>query len=69
MEPAGEVCIANIGFAQRRHRHRLGVASLVSAAALSAAGLGLGLSPAWLALVGVLLFAGFAGIIQAREKT
>jgi hypothetical protein len=69
VEPAGEVCIANIGFAQRRHRHRLGVASLASAAGLSAAGIGLGLSPAWLGLIGVLVFGGFAGIVQAREKT
>ena len=69
MEPAGEVCIANIGFAQRRHRHRLGVASLVSAAGLAAAGISLGLSPAWLGLIGLLVFGGLAGIVQAREST
>ena len=69
MEPAGEVCIANIGFGQRRHRHRLGVASLASAAGLSATGIALGLSAAWLGLIGVLVLGGIAGIVQAREKT
>jgi uncharacterized membrane protein YdjX (TVP38/TMEM64 family) len=69
VEPAGEVCIANIGFAQRRQRHRLGVASLVSAAALSAVAISLALPAAWLALVGFFVFGGFAGIVQAREKT
>jgi len=68
-EPVGEVCIANIGFAQRRQRHRLGVGSLVMAAALTAAGIGLGLSAGWLTLVGLLVFGGFAGVVQAREKT
>ena len=67
--PAGEVCIANIGLGQRRSRQRLGVALLGGGAALALAVWALGLSSLWLAPMAALFFAGFTGVIQAREKT
>jgi len=63
------VSIPNIGVAQRRRRLWPGVASL-------ALGLGHGIAvtaldlTSWLLLpTAVLLFAGFSGVFQAREKT
>lgn len=65
-----EACVANIGTAQRRLRVRLGVVALVAAAAAAVGGAALGAST-WLRAMFVLplLFVGFQGLIQAREKT
>lgn len=64
-----DVCIPNIGPAQRRLRARFGIAALLVALAvwLMVPLLGLPLALRLLALP--LLFAGFQGLIQAREKT
>lgn len=64
-----EICIANIGPAQRRLRGRLGRVSLGVAAVIAAA--------PWLLDVDPLLrfaslpfwFGGFFGVLQEREKT
>lgn len=67
MSPAA--CIPNIGPAQRRLRARFGVVALVVGVAAWAGMAVLGL-PAGLRLIAVpLLFGGFLGLIQAREKT
>lgn len=64
-----EVCIANIGPAQRRLRARLGIVALVAGLAVWI-GVGVAGLPAALRLLALpLLFGGFQGLIQAREKT
>ncbi len=64
-----DVCIPNIGPAQRRLRARFGIVALAAAVAAWAGVTALGL-PADLRLIAVpLLFGGFQGLFQAREKT
>jgi len=64
-----DVCIPNIGPAQRRYRARFGLVALAVAVGAWAGVAALGL-PAGLRLIAVpLLFGGFLGLIQAREKT
>jgi hypothetical protein len=64
-----DVCIPNIGPAQRRLRARFGMVSLATAVGAWVGVTALGL-PAGLRLFAVpLLFGGFQGLIQAREKT
>ena len=62
-------CIANIGPAQRRRRLWPGVVSLALGAGHGVAVTAYGLTPALLVPAAVLLFAGFAGVFQARAKT
>jgi hypothetical protein len=65
----GAVCIANIGASQRRRRFWPGVASLALGLGHGIAVVGWSLTP-WLLLpAAVLLFGGFAGVLQSREKT
>lgn len=64
-----EACIANIGAAQRRRRFWPGVVSLGLGLGHGVAVAALSLTPWLLAAAAVLLFAGFAGVLQAREKT
>jgi hypothetical protein len=65
----GDVCVANIGPQGQRLRFRLGVAGLAGAALLLAAEWTLGLPPLIRLATAVLVFGGFSGIFQAREKT
>jgi len=65
----GVTCIANIGVTQRRRRFWPGVMSLVLGVGHGVAVTVFSLAPALLVPAGVLLFAGFAGVFQAREKT
>ena len=62
-------CIPNIGVAQRRRRFWPGVASLALGVGHGIAVAALDLSSALLVPAAVLLFAGFTGVFQAREKT
>lgn len=65
----GAVCIANIDHRGRRRRQRMGVASLVAAAAWTVVTWVLAL-PTLVRLPAVLLFfGGFLGVFQARAKT
>ena len=65
-----EACVVNIGPAQRRLRSRLGLAALAVAVVVGVGAAALGLSTVLRAvLVLPLLFGGFLGLIQAREKT
>jgi hypothetical protein len=67
---SGEACVPNIGPAQRRLRARFGVVALVVALGVWAGAAALGLGSALRALLALpLLFGGFLGLIQAREKT
>jgi hypothetical protein len=67
---SGEACVPNIGPAQRRLRARLGWAALVAALGAWVGAGALGLPPlARSALALPLLFGGFQGLVQAREKT
>jgi len=63
------VCIPNIGPAQRRLRARFGVVALLAALAVWVGVSLLGLPPSLRLLALPLLFGGFQGLIQAREKT
>jgi len=65
----GPVCVPNIGAAQRRRRFWPGVVSLALGVSHGLAVAALDLSSALLVPAAVLLFAGFAGVFQAREKT
>lgn len=66
---SGEVCFTNIGTDQRAVRKRLGVASLTAGALVFAIAPMLGLTP-WSHVVStLLLYGGFTGIFQARERT
>lgn len=65
----GPVCIPNIGVAQRRRRFWPGVVSLLLGLGHGVAVAALGLTAWLLAPAAVLLFTGFTGILQAREKT
>jgi hypothetical protein len=65
----GDVCIANIGPQGQRLRFRLGVAGLAGAALLLGAEWTLGLPPLIRLVTAALVFGGFSGIFQAREKT
>ena len=62
-------CIPNIGPAQRRLRARFGVIALMAALAAWAGVSLLGLSPSLRLPAVPLLYLGFQGLIQAREKT
>ena len=62
-------CIANIGAAQRRLRFWPGVISIVLGVGHGIAVAALELTPLLLIPAAVLLFAGFTGVFQAREKT
>ncbi len=65
-----EACVVNIGPAQRRLRSRLGVAALAVAVVAGVGTAALGVATSLRAvLVLPLLFGGFQGLIQAREKT
>ena len=62
--------VPNIGPAQRRLRARAGVVALVLAATAWAGAAALGLPPTGRSAVAFpLLFGGFLGLLQAREKT
>ena len=65
----GAACIANIGVAQRRRRFWPGVISIVLGVGHGVAVAALSLTPLLLVPAAVLLFAGFTGVFQAREKT
>ena len=65
----GAVCIANIGVAQRRQRFWPGVISIALGVGHGVAVAVLSLTPLLLIAAAVLLFAGFTGVFQAREKT
>jgi hypothetical protein len=65
----GSTCIANIGVGQRRRRFWPGVVSLALCLGHGVVVTGYGLAPVLLVPAAVLLFAGFAGVFQAREKT
>jgi hypothetical protein len=65
----GEVCIANIGASQRRRRFWPGVAALAAGVLLTLATRALGLTSFLYAPSAVLVFVGFAGVLQARAKT
>lgn len=64
-----DACIPNIGLAQRRLRARFGVVALLVALAVWVGASLLGLPPSLRLLALPLLFGGFQGLIQAREKT
>ena len=66
---SGAACIANIGVAQRRRRFWPGVISVALGVGHGIAVVALSLTPLLLLPAAVLLFAGFAGVFQAREKT
>ena len=66
---SGAACIANIGLAQRRRRFWPGVVSLVLGVGHGIAVVAFSLTPLLLLPAAVLLFAGFTGVFQAREKT
>jgi len=65
----GQTCIANIGVAQRRRRFWPGVVSLALGVGHGVAVTAYSLTPALLLPGAVLLFAGFSGVFQSREKT
>lgn len=65
----GAACIPNIGMAQRRRRFWPGVISIALGLGHGAALVGFSLTPLLLLPAAVLLFAGFTGVFQAREKT
>lgn len=65
----GAACIANIGLAQRRRRFWPGVISIGLGVGHGIAVSVLSLTPILLVPAAVLLFAGFTGVVQAREKT
>ena len=62
-------CIPNIGIAQRRRRFWPGAISIVLGVAHGVAVILFSLTPALLLPAAILLFAGFTGVFQAREKT
>lgn len=64
-----QTCIANIGTAQRRRRFWPGVISLALGVGHGVAVAALSLTPALLVPAAVLLFAGFTGVLQARDET
>lgn len=66
---ADPLCVPNIGAAQSRRRLWPGVASVALGVGHGIAVWALSLTPALLIPAGVLLFAGFTGVFQAREKT
>ncbi len=65
----GEVCIVNIGPAQRRRRRSFGLVSLLVGAALVVGAWALGLPPAARLSASVFFLAGFSGIFQDRAHT
>jgi hypothetical protein len=64
-----EVCIVNIGPAQRRRRRSLGLVALLVGTALVIGVWALGLPPVIRLSAAVFFFGGFSGIFQARAKT
>lgn len=67
---SGEACTPNIGTAQRRLRARVGGVTLLAALGIRFGAAAVGLGAAIASLMALpLLFAGFMGLIQAREKT
>jgi hypothetical protein len=66
---SGPACIANIGAAQRRKRFWPGVASLFLGLGHGVAVAIWSLPPLLLLPAAVLLFGGFAGLLQSRGKT
>lgn len=68
-EPIQEVCIANIGPKQRRHRLNGGILTFSIGIALTVALIFVG-TPVWLRLLAFLPFvAGASGFWQYQEKT
>jgi hypothetical protein len=65
----GESCIPNIGVAQRRKRFWPGVVSIALGVGHGLAVSILDVTAVLLLPAAVLLFAGFTGVFQAREKT
>jgi hypothetical protein len=66
---SGEVCIANIGTAQRNQRKRLGAAALAAGALVFVVAPMIGLAPWSHPVSALLLYGGFTGIFQARGHT
>ncbi len=64
-----EVCIVNIGPAQRRRRRSMGMLALVAGAVLVIAAWTLALPPLTRLWAAVFFFGGFNGVFQARAKT
>ena len=62
-------CIANIGVAQRRRRFWPGLISIVIGVGHGVAVVAFSFTSLLLLPAAVLLFAGFSGVFQAREKT
>jgi hypothetical protein len=66
---SGEVCVVNIGPAQRRRRRSLGIVSLVAGTVLALTAWALALPPLTRLSAVVFFFGGFNGVFQARAKT
>jgi len=64
-----EVCIANIGPLQRRSRARLGLVWWIAAVVVAVVPYALGLDPVLRFACLPLVFGGFQGVLQSREKT
>lgn len=60
---------ANIGPAERRKRHRFGVAAILLGVVVVGVAWRLGLPLAVRAVSGLLFFMGFVGVFQARART
>ena len=69
MEAAGEVCIVNIGPAQRRRRMRWGTASLALGGVLAAILINANVPSVWRLNLLLPFWLGALGVFQARGKT